>query len=217
MTSMTQTDSWLRRLPLLGVVVLLGFACYLLWRMSMVLYRIEESVVSVSADVQNVTRSASNIAARVDELVQRTARLEEKAEWAAGVDDLEAALDALAEVRREKQDGPVPITPQAEKEIKHLLRCIRSSGLEFVSAGKVRSAYSFYLHLYAKYLYYRKTVGSAEDFIAKVAIESIAGHPYFAIPKDGKRVELKTWLADLLKRAREPGALDKEAGTAPAP
>ncbi|MCY3020251.1 MAG: DUF5329 family protein [Planctomycetota bacterium] len=217
MAPTTRVDSWLRRLPLLGVAVLLCLACYLLWRMSMVLYRIEESVVAVSADLQSVTRSASNIAQRVDELVQRTARLEEKAERAAGVDDLEAALDSLAEVRREKQDGPVTLPPQSEKEIKRLLACIRSSGLEFVSAGRVRSAYQFYLHLYAKYVYYKKTVGSAEDFIAKVATESIAGHPYHVMQKDGTRVELKTWLSEELKRAREPGPLDKEDGRVRAP
>jgi cell division protein FtsB len=205
MAATAQADAWLRRLPLALLSVLLALICLLLWRVASVVYRVEESVVAVSKDVQAVTAAAANISKHVDDLVERMTRLEEKTERAVGMDDLEAALDSLGNLRHEKLEGPVNLSPEGEKEIGCLLSQVRSSGLQFIESGKVRSSGYFYLHLYAKYRFYKSTIGSAEDFIAKVATESIAGHPYYVIGKDSKRVELGTWLKGALVKMREEG------------
>jgi len=202
MTSQNKLDVWISRLVPITSACLVALACFFVWRMSMLVYRLEQSVVAVSADVQRVTGTMARVADLVDRLTERIERLEKKVGDAVGMDELEMALDEIRDVRRGLYDVEEPVGPEVEREITHLLKHIESSGLRFEISGKYRSAFRSYLHLLAKYKVYRRTLRSAEDFIEKVATQSMIGHPYYVILEDGKKMALGAYLKDVLEKHR---------------
>jgi hypothetical protein len=92
--------------------------------------------------------------------------------------------------------------PRAEAEIKWLLSQIGSSKARFAYDNKKKSALMFYAHVYAKYKIYKKTLASAEDFIAKVGTKTITGKPYYITVPGGQQVELGQWLRAKLTARR---------------
>lgn len=202
---MNRIDTFLLRALLVLLLLLTGSASYLLWRTSMIALRLEEAVVAISADVQQVTESAARISRQMADVTERLARIEEKTEDAVGLQDLETAIDTLADVRNEKYEDPKQLSPEAKAEIEHLLKSIRSSGRVFICGSEHLKATVFYMHLWVKYKYHRKVVGSAEDFIQKVATQTISGHRYRVVVADGKTIDLSEWLENRLKERRKGG------------
>jgi hypothetical protein len=208
---MNRIDTWLLRSLVVLLLLLIGLSCYLLWRTSMIALRVEESVVAVSADVKEVTQSAARISRQMADVTERLARIEEKTEDAVGLKDLETAMGTLADVRNEKYEDPKQLSPEAQAEIDHLLKSIRTSGLVFICGSEHLQASVFYVHLWVKFKYHRKIVGSAEDFIQKVATKTISEHRYRVVSKDGKTTDLADWLKDQLSEYRkaEPHNVEK--------
>jgi hypothetical protein len=198
-------DTWLLRALVVLLLLLVGLLCYLLWRTSMIALRVEEAVVAVSTDVQAVTDSAARISRQMADLTERLARIEQKTEDAVGLQDLETALGTLADVRDEKYADPKLLTAAAAAEIDHLLKSIRSSDLAFICGSEHLKGTIFYMHLWVKYKYHRKILCSAEDFIQKVATQTISGHRYRVVLKGGKTVDLSDWLTEKLKEYRKAG------------
>ena len=205
MTSQGKVDVWISRLVPITSACLIALACFFVWRTSMLVYRLEQSVVAVSADLEQVTGTMARVAGVVDRLTERIERLEKKAGDAVGMDELDMALDEIRDVRRGLSDADEPFGPEVEKEITFLLRHIEWSGLRFEISGKYRSAFRSYLYLLAKFKVYRKTLRSADDFIDKVATRSMVGHPYYVILEDGRKMALGAFLKTALEKHRVGG------------
>ncbi len=208
MSDMSETepkplDIWTRRTAAILFVLLLGTLSYLVWRISMVAYRIEQGIVATTADVKQVTRTAADISRQIGEISEDVKSIKGKAEEALRLDEIENILDEAIALKNARHSGKAAPTGEVESEIRFLLSSIGRSGCKFEYSGKVRSARRFYAHLYAKYKLYQKTIASAEEFIEKVATKTIAGNPYSVILAKDKRQNLNAWLLQALKQQRE--------------
>ncbi len=192
----TGVDTWLRRIVLGCIVVFVGMLCIFVWRLSMVVYRVE-------SDLQQVTSTAANISQQVNQVSERLEVLGKKTSEALRLDELENVLDEVAELRS-AEERSTPLAPKVEAEIDYLLSYIKDSGRQYEYSGKVRSARRFHLQLSGKYKMYRKTLTSAEDFIEKVATNTLAGNPYYIVDKD-QRQRLDGWLVEALRKYRASG------------
>ena len=117
------------------------------------------------------------------------------------LDELGNMLDEIDAIRDSPPSTVSAPSPDTEREIKHLLAHIRESKHRFVYSDENKGGTRFYLQLYAKYKAYNKAVGSAEDFIDKVATKTIAGQPYQVVVGPDKRVALNDWLSEELVKA----------------
>jgi hypothetical protein len=192
---------WLKRLVLLVACVFLAFCCWFVWRISMVAMQAEAAIVAISADVKQMSTTGAQISQHLQQLDVRLRSMEEKAADAIKLDDIEHMLDEAAQLR----DGGVAsgsISPDTEREIKHLLSQVRRSKYRFKYSDEDKGGMRFYLQLYTKYETYKKLLASAEDFIDKVATTSIAGHAYQVVIDDKQTVALNEWLTDELKKYR---------------
>ncbi|MCZ7644828.1 MAG: DUF5329 domain-containing protein [Planctomycetota bacterium] len=170
-----------------------------MWRVSEVVRRIEETVVSVSTDVKQVTQTAANMSKRVDEIAVKLDRLETATKEKLHLDEARHLKDEVKSLIDDEADRNLPA--EARKEIEYLLEKVKASGLKFTYDDHVRSASYYYAKLYAKYKIYAHTLDSAEDFIERVATRSVGGNPYSVI--DGEtRTPLNKWLAKHLQEAR---------------
>ena len=166
------------------VVLLLGTMCFMSWR---------------------VARTATRILDQVDRVVDRVESLERRLDAVVSVDEVESILEEVAKLRSGAGAESLALKPEAEAEVKYLLRCVRRSGLTFEYSGKAHSATRFYLQLLAKHKAYEKTLTSAEDFIEKVATKTIAGNTYHVRIEDGGRQGLAAWLLEALRERRAGG------------
>lgn len=205
MSNGTQVDRWMVRIVTLLGAALVAMSCYFVWRISMVAYRMEQAVVEISSDIRVVTGTAADLAVKIDELSNRVARLAEKSSDAIGLDELETALDGIAELRRGRDEPTSTIDPRTEGEIRYLLdTAILRSGKRFEWSGKSRSAAGAYAYFLAKYKLYEKTLTSAEDFVDKVATRTLTGRPYQVLV-DGRRQPLDQYLLEALGKRRQRG------------
>jgi hypothetical protein len=184
-------DTTLRRGLLVIAALLLLLLCYGVFRVSMVIYRVEQTVITVNQ--------------KIDAVGDRLAKLEQKAEQAAGVEDLERKLDRAVELRRDFQQAG-SLSPEGHAEVKHLLSRIRTSGLRFEAAGDDDSALEYYAQCFAKYQAYDRALRSPEDFIDKLAGRTTAGDEYFVVHADGHREPVTQWLRARLAEHRGAAA-----------
>jgi hypothetical protein len=191
-----RTDSLLVRVLLVLMCVLLALLCAAVWRLTALVDRADRTLAAISEDVKQTASTTARISRHVD-------RLEESARQALPISEAESLLDAAAAVRGPAEGG---LAPAAEEEIRHLLSCLRRPELRFEYSGGQHSAGRFYLQLCAKCQTYRRTLASAEDFIARVATQTITGHPYYVV-QDGEKRPLDAWLrAELEKHRSEKAA-----------
>ncbi|MDK2126315.1 DUF5329 domain-containing protein [Parachitinimonas caeni] len=92
------------------------------------------------------------------------------------------------------------ITPQADAEVKHLLSYVGHSTCEFLRNGEAYAANDAKSHLEMKYQKTKDRLGSADDFVNKVANgSSMTGRPY-EIRCQGSKQLAAAWLnAELIK------------------
>jgi hypothetical protein len=193
---------WLRRLALLMASVFIAFCCWFIWRISMVAYQAEAAIVAISADVKQMSATGAQISEHLKHLDARLRSMEEKAADAINLDEIEHMIDEASELRNEDAVANSPLSPDAEREIKHLLSHIRASKHRFTYSDENKSGWRFYLQLYPKYKAYDGALKSPEDFIEKVATKSIGGHPYNVVMDENHSVALSEWLTEELKSYR---------------
>jgi len=194
-------DIWLKRAAWLFIILLLGSGVLFMWRMSQLVAHLDSTIAAVSSDVKQVTQTAADVSRQVNAIIERMDRLEEKADLAFHVDELESILTEMGEVTGDTVPDNIKSNPVADSEIRYLLNYVRKSGLNFEYSGKEKSDTMFYLQLYAKYKSYAKTLTSAEDFIAECATKTIAGNIYY-VNNNGEKTELAVWLSDALTSHR---------------
>src|ERR1035437_9188463 len=93
----------------------------------------------------------------------------------------------------------------AQKEIDHLLLYVEGSGCEFYRNGRWYDSVKAQTHLRSKYEFLEKSnsIGSAENFVEKVATKSSwSGQPYQMKCGDQAAVSTQQWLNDELARYR---------------
>ena len=195
------TNLWFERVVLVLLACLLGLGCLLVWRMAETVKRIEEGVVSVSTDVKTVTRLAARISEKVDGLMDRVDVLEAKLKGAVPLDELENVLDELEGLRGKPAELDAEARAKRDREVGHLLGYVRGSGCVYLWQDREVGALAFYANLLAKYKLYEESVGSAEEFIDKVATKSMVGKPYYVV-MGPKRVEVAAYLREELAKYR---------------
>jgi len=193
---------WLKRSAWAVAILLLGFCCWFVWRISMVAFQAEAAIVAISADVQQMSSTGAQISEHLQKLDNRLQAIEAKAFDAMNIDEVESMINELDELRDGASTPGKPISPDAEREIKYLLSQIMQSKHRYVYSDENKGGTRFYFQLYAKYKTYKSTLASAEDFIDKVATSSIGGHPYQVVVSPDQTVALKDWLGEELKKYR---------------
>ena len=99
----------------------------------------------------------------------------------------------------------VPIESQAdtEIEIKHILEYIENSKCSFIRNGKEYNTKEALVHILNKYVYTKRWIKSAEDFIKYTATKSsMSGRPY-TVRCDGRENLCAEWLSEELSRFRK--------------
>lgn len=203
-------DLWIRRTATVLAVLFLALLCFLVWRLAMLTARVERTVADLSGDMRQVTGTAARIAEKIDRLNEQVDRLEKKAREAVPVEEVESLLDSAAALRESAEN---PLTPAAEAEIRQLLARLRDPALTFGYGGEDIPAGRFYLQIYAKYKAYRRTLASAEDFIARIATRTIDGRDYHVRRGEGEQRPLGEWLREELAKLRaeaQPAAPENE-------
>jgi hypothetical protein len=199
--------TWLKRLALVAAIALLAFCSWFVWRISMVAQQTENAIVAISSDVKQMSASGAQISAHLEKLDTRLQSLEQKAADAMKLDEFENLLDEIDVIRNSQLTAAGELAPETEREIKHLLAQIRASKHRFVYSDENKGGMRFYLQLYAKYKAYDKIIGSAEEFIDKVATKTIVGQPYQVVISPNETVELSDWLTTELNKYREASSV----------
>ena len=206
-------QKWVVTCVLVLVAVLIGMLCLFVWRLSEVAREIERSISAMSADVQEVTQVAAELARQVEELSERvegqvdelSAQLDSKDE------ELAAMWEEAASLAKTWQQEDAEVDHNVEEEINHLLAYIDQPGLKFEQSGKSVTPSWLGFKLARKREIYGAAVTSAEDFIENVASKTVAGNSYYVIDEDGEKEELGRWLLDELHRYRSEKTADKPA------
>ncbi len=169
----------------------------------MIAFRVEQSIASVSHDLEKMTGTGARISQKVDEIVEKLERLEEKTKSSLHVNEAKHIIEEITDLKNTRSEETIGPGDSAKKEIEYLLAAVKDSGFQFGhEAGKRRSAMNYYLRFYGKYKMYKKSLATADDFIDKVASKTIAGNSYYLI-EDGKERPLGEWLRGILKKKRE--------------
>lgn len=184
-------ESWLFRLNLFMLSVLLAFCCFLLWRISQVAMRVETVIAQNTEEITQIAKTAANVSKELDRAMQTIESLEESIR---GSFDPEMFQDMMAtSVATEAEDGG-KLAEQDAEAILALLDRIRESGLRFGYDNKEFSAHRMYVQLNIKFRTFRRDLASVDEFIDRVATKTINGHTYSVIEKDGTRKPLPEWL-----------------------
>ena len=96
--------------------------------------------------------------------------------------------------------------PVEDEEIGYLLTEIGSSGCQFVRNGEAHDSEAAAAHLAMKYRRARRYVGSAEQFIERIATgSSWTGKPYQVACEGEVQVTSAAWLSGALETHRQDG------------
>jgi methyl-accepting chemotaxis protein len=186
MVTSDPATKWLKRLVLLGALLLLCLLCALVVQLTLLMHRLEDTAVGVAAGANQVATAAANIAQRIDQLDGFAERL---------IDILPGASDAANPL------SGTPTTKEAQ-EISYLLTRIGEPALRYEYGNDKRDATWVRTKLALKYELFRDSVKSAEDFIDKVATRTHEGDLYYVIDAPGQKNELGPWLREILQEYR---------------
>jgi hypothetical protein len=196
MTGIARTDVWLQGVAMAALLI----TCVLLVRLTAVVGQLSDTLEKNSTNLAQVLTTAARISARVDGMETDLNRWTNSflgAEGLRAVDELKTVSRAL--------DGAGP--PEgAEREITRLLAAVGSSGLQCCAGDAEYSALRLSLQLTAKYRAYRNAIGSAEEFVDRVATATVGGTPYSVVASDRSVRPLNEWLRERLAKMRAEGA-----------
>jgi uncharacterized protein YjbJ (UPF0337 family) len=192
-----------RRLLAAAAVVLMVSALLLAASASYVLYRTGRAIASLESATDRLSERIDRIGEKSERVAGSAAEVAGKIENLAGkVEALGDRMD-LVEGWGEALKGEGGKLGAGEEElVRGLLNAVRDSGLKFVRGGEEKSAWRMYAWLYAKYQLWKPTLASTDEFISKVASESLGGTSYQVIGGDGAKVPLGDWLRERLAERR---------------
>lgn len=175
----------------------------------MVAYRVEQSVRRVSADVEKITGTAADLSRKVDRIAEKMERFEQRARDSLQVEEAKHLMGELARLHGPQPEGRADPDAVAEAEIHYLLETIRRSGYRFGHSDRTASANNYYLRFHGKFVLYKKTIKSAEDFIEKIGTKTMGGNAYYLLDGESKR-PLREWLLEQLRKRRGAGKAEKK-------
>jgi len=194
-------DKWLKTISLCLAVLLLCLLCLVAWQ----LLRIGESVLRISLSVNQVASSVAKVAEQVGHLGDRLDVIEKAATTLADPKQIAEKVSYATQVMAEKTVAAPPMDERTQDEISHLLVCIGDEEHSYEYEGKRRTAAWVYLKLSGKCALSRPAIASAEDFIDKVASETLKGETYYIILDQGEKKPLGPWLREMLAQYRAQG------------
>ncbi|MEE8343055.1 MAG: DUF5329 family protein [Gammaproteobacteria bacterium] len=99
----------------------------------------------------------------------------------------------------------------AASTIQYLLKYVADSGLNFIRNSKSHDAADAAKHMNDKYQYYKKQMGTPEDFIRLCASKSlVTGKPYLVVMENGDEVRTGDWLLEALTSYRNSQAANAD-------
>lgn len=180
MTAKGLVETWLKRLVLIVTAALLCVLMLFVWRLAVLVQKLDQSVEALSSDVKNVTDMATEIAGVLFNPGQLVGELA-------------------------PEEGP-SANPVAAGEIGYLMDCIGQTDLRYEYGDDNRSAAWVQAKFWMKYRAFGSDIASAEDFIRKVASETHKNETYYVIEKNGNKIELSVFLTEALKKYRSQDA-----------
>ena len=193
---------WLRNGVFAALIVLIVTCCYFVYRLSMVAYRMEQSIVAVSADVKQVTSTAAVLSRDVSAIREDIAELKQKTRESVPYEEAKRAMDEALAVGAAVKADSSKLPAASEREISALLKSLVLSPYSAEVGGDKQSIFMLYGWLYGRYRLTKNTLTSTEDFIERVGTKSILGKTYYLVDKEGKRIQLSDWLTERLKEMR---------------
>lgn len=192
----TKIDVWINRAKGLAVLVLLTVFALLIWRLSALAQRIEQTVSAISSDVELVASTAADLSQRIDILTAKIDALKQKSEDLIHRNEVESLVDQFNLLQEGYSGSTEELSEESKREIKDLMSVIRKFEGKFRSDGEYVSPTWLYLKLQVKYKTYEPTIHSAEDFIDRVATKTLTSSNYEVVHPDGENESL----AELLRR-----------------
>jgi hypothetical protein len=188
-------DVLLRRTFYLCGILFLAVGCWLGWRVVVLTQRVEAQLEAMEARLEAIDEKVASVGEGLAAARARTASVLQ-------LDDLAVLLAAMREAREEPElDEGTP--PEVEKEIDALLAAVRAHEGDFLCDGEPCSPFSLHARLYTKRLVHGDRIGTAEQFIDRIAAYSMSGLPY-EVPGEGdaEPERLSDWLLDRLEEHR---------------
>jgi hypothetical protein len=177
---------WIQSIIRICAVVLLCLLCVLVFKLTVLVQRIDDGVAGMASSAKQVASGAASVAQKIyglDSFADRVAEL---------LPDI-----ALGE-RPPSEDKAA----EGNEEITYLLSRISEPGLRYEYGKGPRDSAWVYTKLSLKYRLRRSAIGSAEDFIREVATRTHDGSVYYVIDKAGNKKELAAWLSEILAERR---------------
>jgi prophage DNA circulation protein len=194
--------AWLRNVLLVMVILVVGACGWFVYRLSRIAYGVEKAVVAVSDDLQQVTATVATLSGDVSAIRTEILELKNRAQESIPYEEVEHAFEELQALGAAAKADSTELTPDAEAEIKALLKSLSTSGCTAEVRGDSKSIFTLHARLATKYKLKKKTLKSAEDFIDQVATTTTFGNTYYLVDAPGKRTELAEWLKARLAEIR---------------
>lgn len=197
---MAQTDPvllWLKKSVLLA-------ACALLCLLCVATALLISMLLDVNQQLGSLRERTETVAANVTRLESSVRRVLEP----------ELLAKTLQRgVEHQPMDLPVPPTRNAtvQGEVAFLLDCIGQPGQTYEYEGKRRPAAWVQMKLQGKAVLLAGDLGSAEEFIERVAARTTEGDIYYVVSGEGGRTELQAWLRERLQAYRDSKSAEPAA------
>jgi hypothetical protein len=99
--------------------------------------------------------------------------------------------------------GQIFAAESLDESINYLLNYVAKSDATFIRNGQIHTPQEAVDHIKAKYEHFKNEIKTPEDFIRLSASKSLlTGQPYLVRTRDGKEMQLDTWLTAALKNHR---------------
>jgi hypothetical protein len=99
--------------------------------------------------------------------------------------------------------GQIFAAESLDESINYLLNYVAKSDATFIRNGQIHTPQEAVDHIKAKYEHFKNEIKPPEDFIRLSASKSLlTGQPYLVRTRDGKEMQLDTWLTAALKNHR---------------
>lgn len=183
------------------LAILTAFSSLLLWRLSAAVLEAEKVLSRNAASIEQIATTGARISQQIDRLMDRLESLEGRLDEVMPGEEIANLAEELGQLQEGLKGERTVRSATSEAAIDNMFDRIGKSGLRFGYEDKEFSAFRFKTQLKIKYQAYKRIIASPEDFIEKVATQTINGHPYFVIKEKGDKEPLNGWLRSTIQAA----------------
>lgn len=198
---------WILNFLLLFAACFFAASTFLIWRVALLTYQIEEEVSEISTELAKARASLREVSAELQKVADRISRLEEKASSALGLEEIENILNEVNSIRKAPAVASRHLTADelaiCNAEIDWLLERLYETKTPITYGGEEASSTYLYYAFRTKLTLYGESIKTPEEMIAQIAARTMSGHPYIMELGPSERLPLKEWLSRELTRHRK--------------